>query len=72
MDPWDYRLKESIDYSKERGVKLTFEEADLGDVHPNTVKFIMKEKSKGIETTVTGSSIGGGNIVIFEVRWYKV
>ncbi|MFR1710260.1 MAG: L-serine ammonia-lyase, iron-sulfur-dependent subunit beta [Clostridium sp.] len=66
MDPWDYRLKESFDIAEEQGVKFTFEEADLGDVHPNTVKFIMKD-SKGIETSVTGSSIGGGNIVIFEL-----
>lgn len=66
MDPWDYRLKESFDIAEEQGVKFTFEEADLGDVHPNTVKFIMKD-SKAIETSVTGSSIGGGNIVIFEL-----
>lgn len=66
MDPWDYRLKESFTIAEERGVKFTFEETDLGDVHPNTVKFVMKD-SKGIETTVTGSSIGGGNIVIFEL-----
>lgn len=66
MDPWDYRLKESFAIAEERGVKFTFEETDLGDVHPNTVKFIMKD-SKGTETTVTGSSIGGGNIVIFEL-----
>lgn len=66
MDPWDYRLKESFDIAEERGVKFSFEETDLGDVHPNTVKFIMKD-SKGIETSVTGSSIGGGNIVIFEL-----
>jgi L-serine dehydratase len=66
MDPWDYRLKESFAIAEERGVKFSFEETDLGDVHPNTVKFIMKD-SKGIETSVTGSSIGGGNIVIFEL-----
>ncbi|MEG0308243.1 MAG: L-serine ammonia-lyase, iron-sulfur-dependent subunit beta [Clostridium sp.] len=66
MDPWDYELKNSFEVAKVSGLKYTFEEADLGDVHPNTVKFVMKD-SNGNETTVTGSSIGGGNIVIFEL-----
>jgi len=66
MDPWDYKLKDSFEIAKNTGLKFTFEETDLGDVHPNTVKFIMKDSS-GVETTVTGSSIGGGNIVIFEL-----
>ncbi|MEG1254204.1 L-serine ammonia-lyase, iron-sulfur-dependent subunit beta [Clostridium sp.] len=66
MDPWDYKLKDSFEIAKTTGLKFSFEEADLGDVHPNTVKFIMEDPS-GVETTVTGSSIGGGNIVIFEL-----
>lgn len=66
MDPWDGRLRNSFDVAEEEGLKFKFEEADLGDVHPNTVKFIMTG-SRGEVTTVTGSSIGGGNIVIFEL-----
>lgn len=66
MDPWDYRLRDSFNIAKEQGLIFSFEEADLGDVHPNTVKFLIKD-SKGLETSVTGSSIGGGNIVIFEL-----
>ncbi|WP_040193063.1 L-serine ammonia-lyase, iron-sulfur-dependent subunit beta [Clostridium culturomicium] len=66
MDPWDENLRNSFNIAEERGLKYKFEEADLGDVHPNTVKFIMTD-SNGVKTTVTGSSIGGGNIVIFEL-----
>ncbi|MDU1411271.1 MAG: L-serine ammonia-lyase, iron-sulfur-dependent subunit beta [Clostridium sp.] len=66
MDPWDYRLRDSFKIADEKGLIFSFEETDLGDVHPNTVKFLIKD-SKGIETSVTGSSIGGGNIVIFEL-----
>lgn len=66
MDPWDYRLRDSFKIAEEKGLVFSFEEVDLGDVHPNTVKFLIKD-SKGIETSVTGSSIGGGNIVIFEL-----
>lgn len=66
MDPWDGNLRDSFKIAEERGVKFKFQEADLGDVHPNTVRFVMTDSKGGI-TTVTGSSIGGGNIVIFEL-----
>lgn len=66
MDPWDGDLRDSFKIAEERGVKFKFQEADLGDVHPNTVRFVMTDSKGGI-TTVTGSSIGGGNIVIFEL-----
>jgi L-serine dehydratase len=66
MEPWDERLRDSLDIAKEKGIEIEFREADLGDVHPNTVKFLMT-KSDGSIVEVRGSSIGGGNIVINEV-----
>jgi len=66
MDPWDDRLKDSISIAKERGLGIKFEFEDLGDVHPNTVKFIITKKSER-EVEIIGSSVGGGNILIFEV-----
>ncbi|MGV8983246.1 L-serine ammonia-lyase, iron-sulfur-dependent subunit beta [Clostridium sp.] len=66
MDPWDDRLKGSMDIAKEKGIIIEFATADLGDVHPNTVKFIItKESGKIVE--IIGSSVGGGNILVFEV-----
>jgi L-serine dehydratase len=66
MDPWDERLKDSIQIAKETGLVVEFIETDLGDKHPNTVKFVMtKEDDSRVE--VIGSSIGGGNIVITEI-----
>ena len=38
----------------------------MGDVHPNTVKFIITKES-GRKVEIIGSSVGGGNILIFEV-----
>ncbi|WP_061994106.1 L-serine ammonia-lyase, iron-sulfur-dependent subunit beta [Clostridium sp. ATCC 25772] len=68
MDPKDERLRTSMEIAKEKGLEYTFEEVDLGeDVHPNTVKFILTT-DKGNDVTVVGSSIGGGNIEIFEVE----
>ncbi|WP_461613723.1 L-serine ammonia-lyase, iron-sulfur-dependent subunit beta [Clostridium sp. Marseille-QA1073] len=67
MDPMDERLRDAMDIAREKGLDFSFEEADLGDnVHPNTVKFILTT-SEGLEVNVVGSSIGGGNIEIFEV-----
>ena len=38
----------------------------MGDVHPNTVKFVITKKSGRI-VEIIGSSVGGGNILIFKV-----
>jgi L-serine dehydratase len=44
-------------------MKLNFEEADLGQVHPNTVCIRAKGLS-GKTVCVKGASIGGGSILI--------
>ncbi|MCM0646836.1 L-serine ammonia-lyase, iron-sulfur-dependent subunit beta [Clostridium swellfunianum] len=66
MDPWDERLRDSLKIAEDQGLDIRFLEADLGDMHPNTVKFIITKED---ETTVEvlGSSIGGGNISITEI-----
>jgi len=71
MDPWDEDLKKSFDIAAEKGIELKFIETDLGDVHPNTVKFIIT-KEDGYITEVTGSSIGGGNILVFNIDGQNV
>ncbi|OCA98443.1 L-serine ammonia-lyase, iron-sulfur-dependent subunit beta [Clostridium beijerinckii] len=71
MEPSDEKLRYSMDIAKEKGVKFLFKEAELGDVHPNTVKFIIKTID-GKYCEVMGSSIGGGNIQVIEVNNNKV
>lgn len=66
MDPWDERLRDSLEIAKNEGLEVEFIEADLGDKHPNTVKFIITKEDKSV-VEVAGSSIGGGNISINEV-----
>jgi L-serine dehydratase len=66
MDPWDDRLKDSLSIAMLKGLIVEFVFEDLGDVHPNTVKFIIT-KDNGVIVEIAGSSIGGGNISIFEV-----
>lgn len=66
MDPWDDNLKDSLAIAEKLGLVVEFVEGNLGDVHPNTVKFIItRQDKKTVE--IVGSSIGGGNIIIFEV-----
>lgn len=67
MTQSDTRLKESLNIAKEKGIKFKFEPADLGDVHPNTVEFIVT-KSNGEVIRVMGSSIGGGEIEFIELN----
>ncbi|OOM80815.1 L-serine ammonia-lyase, iron-sulfur-dependent subunit beta [Clostridium sp. BL-8] len=71
MEPSDERLRNSMELAKEKGIEFLFKEADLGDVHPNTVKFIMRTKDDR-HCEVMGSSIGGGSIQIIEVNGNEV
>lgn len=67
MEPADKRLRNSLEIAKEEGVSISFVETDLGDAHPNTVKFVIRTKDNK-KTEVVGSSIGGGMIEITEVN----
>lgn len=66
MEPWDERLKDSFELAAAEGIEIIFTPTDLGEVHPNTVKFILT-KEDGSVSNITGSSIGGGNILIFDI-----
>lgn len=67
MEPDDERIRESFKIAKDAGIDVHFVESDLGDVHPNTVK-IEITKADGSVVSITGSSIGGGNIIITNIN----
>lgn len=67
----DDRIVNSLNIAKERKLEIEYEEADLGAVHPNTAKIILTSAS-GKTVTVTGSSIGGGNILIVNINGINV
>lgn len=68
MDPGDEDLKYSMDIAAERGLGIEFIETDLGHFqHPNTVKMVFETKG-GREVDITGSSIGGGSIIITNIE----
>ncbi|MDR3599180.1 MAG: L-serine ammonia-lyase, iron-sulfur-dependent subunit beta [Desulfosporosinus sp.] len=71
MAPDDERISEAATIAKERGLNVIFTTADLGDVHPNSVKFDLLGRN-GCHVQVLGSSIGGGSIVIREINDFQV
>lgn len=71
MEPSDDRLRNAIELAEKEGIAITFQPSDLGQVHPNTVKFLITD-CDGIEWEVLGSSIGGGLVAISEINGNKV
>lgn len=67
LDSCDPAIRDSLQLADEAGLLYTFEGADLGDVHPNTVKIVATAVS-GKTYSLVGSSIGGGNIEIVEIN----
>ena len=70
--PDDNRLAHSFDIAKERGIDFSFKEVNLGEErHPNTVEIVFYYDNGG-HLSVTGSSIGGGNILIVAINDIEV
>lgn len=69
--PDDERLKEALKIASQQGLEVVFEEVDLGEqVHPNSARLALQGDT--FATTVTGSSVGGGAIVIGQIDEYAV
>jgi len=66
FDPWDDRLIDSLSIASKKNILIKFTKTDLGDVHPNTVKFIIKRSDNKI-VKIQGSSIGGGIVNITKI-----
>jgi len=71
MQPDDERIRLAPQIAKEAGITVEFENVHLGEVHPNSVKFLLIGKD-GEKVEITGSSIGGGKIMITEVNEFSV
>ena len=69
--PDDVRLRDSFKIAEEKGLSYEFVETDLGDRHPNSVEIIFFYDNGG-HLSVTGSSIGGGNILIVAINDIEV
>jgi L-serine dehydratase len=65
----DPTIPEAIRIAEQQGVDIEFHEEDLGDVHPNTVR--IEIQGKGRQAQITGSSIGGGVIEVFNINGFQ-
>jgi len=68
----DERIPKAMEFAKEAGLKYKFTKINLGSlIHPNTVLFkLTGADGSGIE--VTGSSIGGGQIMVTNIDGMEV
>lgn len=67
----DRRIKDALTIAATTGLKISFTTINLAEAHPNTAVLSLTGAS-GRTVTVTGSSTGGGNIVISEIDGYQV
>ncbi|BBJ28612.1 L-serine ammonia-lyase, iron-sulfur-dependent subunit beta [Athalassotoga saccharophila] len=65
METDDPNVAKADKIADELGIKYEFRGIDLGDVHPNTVKIVIKKSNSFHE--VIGSSIGAGRVKIISI-----
>lgn len=63
MAPDDERIRDSFVIAETAGIRYRFHTADLGNVHPNSARIVLKG-DKGEICDIIGSSIGGGKVLI--------
>ncbi|MDW7668316.1 MAG: L-serine ammonia-lyase, iron-sulfur-dependent subunit beta [Bacillota bacterium] len=71
MEPYDERLRNSIQIMEEKNIPIDFEKKDLEVSHPNTAMIVIK-KSTGEIVRVTGSSLGGGAVNVTNINGFEV
>lgn len=71
FDTDDARIREARELAEQAQMEVRFRTAMLPAGHPNTVT-IRVQSADGREDTVTGASIGGGNIEISGVNGFDV
>ncbi|MGV3018839.1 L-serine ammonia-lyase, iron-sulfur-dependent subunit beta [Streptococcus thoraltensis] len=72
MDTDNPDIKNSLEIAHEKGIHIYWEILKEGDVpHPNTVKIEVKDADNN-SMSLTGISIGGGNIEVAELNGFAV
>lgn len=70
MEPDDPRLGDSLKLAYEAGMEVLFTPKKEKAEHPNMVQMVVSKGTRKL--SVTGISIGGGNIQISEVNGFKL
>ncbi|GGC75961.1 L-serine ammonia-lyase, iron-sulfur-dependent subunit beta [Enterococcus wangshanyuanii] len=70
MEPDDERLADSLKIAHEQNMEVLFVPLKEKAEHPNSVKLLVSKGDRKL--SVTGISIGGGNIQISELNGFKI
>lgn len=71
MDTDNPNIKDSLTIAQEKGIRIYWKILKEGEAaHPNTVKIDVKEGDN--QMSITGISIGGGNIEVTELNGFSV
>ena len=70
MDTDDPRIPNSLEIAHERGIRIGSIQKESNAPHPNTTTITVKNEHKTI--SVTGISIGGGNIQVTELNGFAI
>lgn len=65
MQPDDERIRDAFAEAERAGLEFEFITADLGDVHPNSVRIELRAADEQI--SMTGSSLGAGLVKVFGI-----
>ncbi|MBF0714302.1 L-serine ammonia-lyase, iron-sulfur-dependent, subunit beta [Gemella sp. GH3] len=69
-DTFDKGIRTSLEDAKNQGINFKFIESEITPIHPNTAKIELEGDGEFLE--VSGKSIGGGKMVIFEIQGFDV
>jgi L-serine dehydratase len=65
MKESDPSLKQALEMAVQSGMSFCFEESDMPEAHPNTVKITGQDSDRFL--SITGASVGGGEIRITSI-----
>ena len=76
MKPDDERISHAFDVAREANMSVVFEDVELDEAHPNTAIFHLEPSEEDASNdlinvaplTITGSSVGGGNVVVTQIE----
>lgn len=71
MEPWDLRIRESIERAEKTGLEVRFSSGTIDGAHPNTASITLTA-ADGSTAQLTGASVGGGNILITQINGMDV
>ena len=69
--PDDVRIRIADEEARRAGLVVSFVEADLGEVHPNTARLELSS-ADGHTVAVQGSSVGGADVVLTAIDDFDV